>query len=148
MKPLGERLYEVLYNDADESFFSLMDVISKIKVKMLKGTPAEILALRDEVKLKVLAAQWSSIQKATARLVEAHSEQIGRQKAIMETGDKDFDEFRKTVLDHDFFYSFSDDQKVWRHGETERKIIEDFVEKRGGMYRTYWEHFKKIQNKA
>ncbi len=33
--------------------------------------------------------------------------------------------YAKLLKEHDWTYAFSDDQRVWRKGEAERKVLED-----------------------
>ena len=61
------------------------------------------------------------------------------------TGDAEFDKFRKTLFNYDIYWHYSDDPEVSRRGiETDRYIDECL--KKGGIYKTFYEHWKE-QNK-
>ncbi len=66
----------------------------------------------------------------------------------IETGDKDFDNFRTLVKEFDWYYSFSDDINVYRKGKKAEQAILDIVADKKGIYETYWKYFsnKKIKN--
>lgn len=63
----------------------------------------------------------------------------------IETGDEEFDEFRKSVMHFDPTYHYSDDITVWRAGNDAEERIKAGVEK-GGIYKTFYDYWKE-QNK-
>ncbi len=146
MNPLGEQLYFVQFND-DASFYMLMDTISQIKARMIKGTPAEIMAIRNTVRELAGEKISDAIRNTRATMIEQNRTQAESLSVMMETGDESFDAFRRQVREHDFYYSFSDDGSVYRAGEKQRTAIEAIVKERGGMYQTYWKHYQKLKNK-
>ena len=58
----------------------------------------------------------------------------------IETGDEEFDAFRKSVVNFDFTYMFSDSITVWRAGNEAEKQIRENLEK-GGIYKTFYDHW-------
>ena len=58
----------------------------------------------------------------------------------IETGDVEFDAFRKSVVNFDFTYMFSDSITVWRAGNEAEKQIRENLEK-GGIYKTFYDHW-------
>lgn len=61
------------------------------------------------------------------------------------TGDAEFDKFREALFNYDIYWQYSDDIDVSRRGmETDRYIDECL--KKGGIYKTFHEHWKE-QNK-
>ena len=63
----------------------------------------------------------------------------------IETGDEEFDKFRKTLFNYDIYWHYSDDIDVSRRGmETDRYIDECL--KKGGIYKIFHEYWKE-QNK-
>jgi hypothetical protein len=78
--------------------------------------------------------------------------QLTNQKNLLEgyieTGDAEFDAFRKQVREHDYYYDFSDSATVYKHGEEQRRAIETIVREKGGLYETYWKKFIKDRTEA
>lgn len=69
-------------------------------------------------------------------------------ESMIDTGDKEYDAFRKMVRNHDYWYFYSDDINVYNSGhETSAKIM-DIVKEKKGMYETYWKYFNDKQQKA
>ena len=56
------------------------------------------------------------------------------------TGDEEFDAFRKSVVNFDFTYMFSDSITVWRAGSEAEKQIRKNLEK-GGIYKTFYDYW-------
>ena len=64
----------------------------------------------------------------------------------IETGDAEFDKFRKTLFSYDVYWQYSDDPDVSRRGmETDRYIDECL--KKGGIYKTFHDHWKEQNQK-
>lgn len=57
------------------------------------------------------------------------------------TGDDEFDSFRLMCLQHDWYYSYSDDGGVWRRGNDRQKKLEAIVAEKGGKYKDYWDNY-------
>lgn len=139
MKQLGERLFDILLY-GNESFFSLTDIVSKVKTMLMKGKPSDVGDLK-----RGFVSRFTAIEdKRVSQALSAEKDKYDRMKRMMMTGDPEFDQFRDMVINHDFFYDYSDDNSVWRRGEAQRKAIEECAAKHGGLYQTFWMYSKKI----
>lgn len=68
-----------------------------------------------------------------------------RYESRIATGDAEFDKFREMLFNYDIYWQYSDDIDVSRRGmETDRYIDECL--KKGGIYKTFHDHWKE-QNK-
>lgn len=67
---------------------------------------------------------------------------------IVETGDDEFDEFRKYVVNHDWFYDYTDDGSVWRRGNEQRKKIEGILKQKENdpKYKIFFDHYAAKMN--
>lgn len=139
MEHLGKLLLNVLVDD-NESFFSLTDVVSKVKTMLMKGKPSDV----GDLKRGFISRLTVIEDKRVSQALSAEKDKYDRMKRMMMTGDPEFDQFRDMVLSHDFFYDYSDDNSVWRRGEAQRKAIEECAAKHGGLYQTFWMYSKKI----
>lgn len=62
-------------------------------------------------------------------------------KKASSTGDDEFDQFMSRLRKHDWFYSFSDDHKVYIKGDNEQKALEAIVESKKGVYENVFNHW-------
>ena len=76
------------------------------------------------------------------RVVQEHTHNSTKAiyEKLIETGDVEFDAFRKSVVNFDFTYMFSDSITVWRAGNEAEKQIRENLEK-GGIYKTFYDHW-------
>lgn len=78
------------------------------------------------------------------RLVDHYKQQA---EIAFDTGDKDFDDFRKRVQSFDRYYDYSDDITAYRRGKEQEKeitkIIDDNVIKGDNRYKEYFNYFMK-----
>lgn len=86
-------------------------------------------------------AMFDATKEVTDRLLkEARASAEDR----FATGDEEFDAYRKRVLNHDFYYFYSDDIRVYNAGEQRNKELSDIANEKGGIYLTFWNYRCKL----
>lgn len=66
---------------------------------------------------------------------------------LYRTGDKNFDDFVDMVHAHDFYYAYSDDNRVWRAGSESEKRIKDIIKNSDKKYGVFWIYFCETMNR-
>lgn len=103
------------------------------------------------IKLLVAAIKTRQLVIINEKVQEALEKQRGSFSYIQDrdfkTGDEEYDAFRRKCINHDWYYSYSDDGGVWKNGERVRKELEATVATKGGKYKEYWEYASKTFGK-
>lgn len=82
------------------------------------------------------------VSKAVRKALDEQREAIfNMSERAFATGDREFDDFRRLCLGHDWHYDYTDDSAVWRRGNEMQKKLENIVAEKGGKYKEYWENF-------
>ena len=79
------------------------------------------------------------------RLADYHKKQA---EIAGNTGDEEFDNFRKACQSHDWYFSYSDDNAVWRRGNEVEKSLMAQVGKHEGKYRDYWNYISRKNGRS
>lgn len=87
-------------------------------------------------------------------LFRFHNQHVDALKASQEdalkkassTGDAEFDAFMVRIRQHDWFYSFTDDSKVYIKGDNEQKALAEIAEAKKGVYENVFNHWNNRTN--
>jgi len=71
-----------------------------------------------------------------------------RLQTAEDTGDAEFDEFRRWVRNHDWYYDYSDDINVWRSGRQQAEKIQAAIKKHGGKYQDFYRYICQQREKV
>ena len=91
---------------------------------------AYVYAIRDKISDKVREA-----------VREEHDRMLARLEVEAATGDAEFDAYRKDVLNHDYYYHYSDDGGVYRRGSEHAAKIKKIADEKGGIYLAFYKHY-------
>lgn len=88
-------------------------------------------------------AQRRAVHKMIAAAKDEQMEEFKNRLDLYKTGNEEFDSFCDMVRRHDYYYSYSDDNCVWKAGEASRQKILDKVKEKGGMFESFWIYYQK-----
>lgn len=135
---LDEHKWSFLLNRQDTSYSSFISTVRREGVLLQIATtngPWFVDAYYD--------AQRRVVNKHVSEIVHQAREDVRSQyERLIPTGDKEFDEYRKAVVHHDWFFDYSDCINTWRAGNERQKKLEAIAKEKGGLYEVYFSYYK------
>ncbi len=129
-----ELIYAIKMNpfltDSFFDFFAAMNYLIKCFHESIRGGPQYVTTF-------VYHLRSMFYEELNKRIRDEKNKWDERERDHFETGDEEFDAFRRMVLNHDWYADFSDDSAVWHSAERRWHQIQEIVKAKEGIYRTF-----------